>query len=88
VIADGEIRPATTQIPTPLIAPKTVETRISMKDDRRASSRISWSPRRTASVSVTAMTSPPPMAKWETITWVTATSAISIEPPMAMSQSG
>ena len=62
-IAAGEIRPATTQMPTPEMAPKTVDTRMSTNEARRASSRISWSARLTASVSVTTMTSPPPMAK-------------------------
>ena len=39
----GEISPATTQIPTPEMAPKTVDTRISISDDRLASSRSSGS---------------------------------------------
>jgi vacuolar-type H+-ATPase catalytic subunit A/Vma1 len=87
-MAAGEISPATTQMPTPEMAPKTVETRIRTSDERFARSRISESPRRTARVSVTAITSPPPMAKWETTTWAMATMPISTPPPIATSQSG
>ena len=42
----------------------------------------------TAAPSVTAMTRPPPTAKWETMTCETATMAINIPPPMEMSQIG
>ena len=84
----GEIKPATTQIPTPEIAPKTVDTRIRTSDDRRASSRSSGSSRFTASVSVTTINRPPPIAKCETMTCGIATRAISIPPPIARSQIG
>jgi vacuolar-type H+-ATPase catalytic subunit A/Vma1 len=84
----GAISPATTQMPTPEMAPKTVDTRISINDERFARSLISGSPRRQAIVSVAAITSPPPMAKWETITWVTATRPMSTLPPMATSKIG
>jgi hypothetical protein len=87
-MAPGEISPATTQMPTPEMAPNTVDTRISTSEDLRASSRISQSPRFTARVSVTAISRPPPMAKWETITCGIATMAISMPPPMVTSQIG
>ena len=75
------------QMPTPEIAPKTVETRIRIFEPRFASSRSDASPRRTERVSITARTIPPPTAKCETTTWRMATVPTRTPPPTAEASS-
>ena len=87
-MAAGWTRPIVTQIPTPEIAPNTVETRISMSELRFARARNAGLRRLTASVSMTAIANPPPIAKCETRTWVIATIPISTPPPIARFQIG
>ena len=87
-VAAGWTTPIVNQIPTPEIAPKTVERRRRIIEERFTRSRSGRSPRRTAAVSRTAMTRPPPTAKWETTTWRMATTAIRIPPPIAKSRIG
>ena len=87
-VAAGWTTPIVNQIPTPEIAPKTVERRRRIIDDRFTRSRSGRSFRFTAAVSRTAMTSPPPTAKCETTTCRMATRAMRIPPPIANSRIG
>ena len=87
-VATGCTRPIVTQMPTPEIAPNTVETRISINELRFAMARMAGLRRFTASVSITAIANPPPIAKCETRTWVIATIPMSTPPPSPRFQIG
>jgi hypothetical protein len=87
-VAAGWTTPIVNQMPTPEIAPKTVERRRRIVDDRFTRSRSGRSFLLTAAPSRTAMTSPPPTAKWETTTCRIATTAIRTPPPAANSLIG
>ncbi len=87
-VATGCTSPIVNQMPTPEIAPNTVETRISMSELRFASARNAGFRRLTARVSTSAIVKPPPIAKWETRTWAIATIPISTPPPNPRSQIG
>ena len=84
----GATRPMLNQIATPVMAPKTVEMRMSIVELRRARARSEASRRRTASVSTTAMAMPPPTAKCETRTWTMEMIAMTTPPPIPGAQVG
>ena len=75
-------------MPTPEIAPNTVETRISISELRLARSRSDRSPRRTASVSTIGDGESAADGEVRHQTWVMATMPISTPPPIARFQIG